>query len=476
MLLLLVVHSARAAELTGTVTGVQGDDVTVSIEPASTPQPAVGDRLTIMQRPNEDGNALGVPGEWVITEVSGNKIKASGQGLVRGMRPQVDMVATIKVSKPGNLNPPVDPKPTAASGKVSMVRGKIVTIKLGETRVAPVMGDTVELSFSVPPDKIPVGTWRVSRVSEDGTLEAEPVVAKGQPTVGLDALILADGARAPEPPPAPSNHIPSLNAEVTELLFFESDSGLPPRAERVYDKVFQQSSTHFINWELRLTFPKPGRRIDFPIRYKYIDPQGNIVWDNQVDRYIESGWTNSYSASGFKTIWITGRYRFDAYVAGQLVASESFEVVADDAGVLTGAQIGHRIPSLSGEVVNLYFYESGPGLTAYGQRKYRKVFRKDDTRYVCWEIRLVFARPGRQKDLEIVAKWRAPNGKEWEQTWKGVLGPDWTSSLPSKGWGDETAGRFWSEGSYRVDLHIAGEMVASGNFEILPAAGKNGKG
>lgn len=52
--------------------------------------------------------------------------------------------------------------------------------------------DTVELSFSAGGEAVPVGTWRVSRVEEDGTVEAEPLDPLGEPSLDMDARVLLE--------------------------------------------------------------------------------------------------------------------------------------------------------------------------------------------------------------------------------------------------------------------------------------------
>ncbi|MEW6404087.1 MAG: hypothetical protein AB1649_20010, partial [Chloroflexota bacterium] len=76
-------------------------------------------------------------------------------------------------------------------GSVIMFRGDVVTIRLDQKKRSASIGDRVELSFSVDGEVIPVGTWRVSRIREDGTLEAEPVEMKGKPNIGMDAVLFA---------------------------------------------------------------------------------------------------------------------------------------------------------------------------------------------------------------------------------------------------------------------------------------------
>jgi hypothetical protein len=65
----------------------------------------------------------------------------------------------------------------------------------------------------------------------------------------------------------PTGYIPSFNAKVISLRFFESP--LPPdgvpREQRVYSNRFLKSQVRTIYWELSLTHPAPGRRVNFTI-------------------------------------------------------------------------------------------------------------------------------------------------------------------------------------------------------------------
>jgi hypothetical protein len=74
--------------------------------------------------------------------------------------------------------------------------------------------------------------------------------------VGLALLHLAYAA---------SGHIPSLNAKVTSLRFFETPYTMVPRDKREYAHRFGKGDVRFITWELNLARPAPGRRVNFPI-------------------------------------------------------------------------------------------------------------------------------------------------------------------------------------------------------------------
>ena len=125
-------------------------------------------------------------------------------------------------------------------------------------------------------------------------------------------------------------YIPSLNATVEGLFFYESGKGFPHQKDRVYRTEFGQSQTRYVNWEIRLKYPKPGRRIDFAVHHKYFDPQGKMLAEYDNNSYIESNWTSSNHAGGYTAgTWTAGNYRVELYVAGNKVASGTFEVVSD---------------------------------------------------------------------------------------------------------------------------------------------------
>jgi len=126
----------------------------------------------------------------------------------------------------------------------------------------------------------------------------------------------------------PTTHISSLNFSVKGLFFYESDKGFPPKKDRIYRTEFNKSKTKYINWELRIKYPKQRRKIKFPIHYKYYNPQGKILTDYNIDSYINAGWNNSHHSGGYKMTWTPGTHKVNIYIAGDMVASSTFEVVS----------------------------------------------------------------------------------------------------------------------------------------------------
>jgi hypothetical protein len=126
--------------------------------------------------------------------------------------------------------------------------------------------------------------------------------------------------------------IPVLNADFDSLKFFKSGYGAPDKNQRIYETRFAQKEAQYINWELNLKYPAPGRRIDFDLQFicKRADT-GEIVANQKDIRYIDSAWTSSYHNAGWgnKTpgfFWKPGAYTLSTYINGNPVAMDLFEV------------------------------------------------------------------------------------------------------------------------------------------------------
>jgi TPR repeat protein len=150
----------------------------------------LGIALTILTAMGGLAMTLGLKGAAAAAEVSGPIIDArqpdpfssSGGELIE----ITDLQGRKVVVREKGKNPKEFIK---VKGKVIMTRGDDVTIQLEEKDKQVTEGDRVELSFSVEGEVLSVGTWRVSKVKEDGTLEAEMFNKNGPPGIGMDALV-----------------------------------------------------------------------------------------------------------------------------------------------------------------------------------------------------------------------------------------------------------------------------------------------
>jgi len=191
--------SLLAGGLTGTVVSVNGLDVTIKIDSFGSFSPAVGDKVDVIKV--ADGGRVEFDiGDWEVTEVDGKMVKASAVNALGINPPKVNMKAVIHLS-PGPVHagepPAAAPEKkgqSVAEGKVIMMRGKDVTIKLEDGQAQAAVGDEVELSFTTAGIEIPVGTWRVSALKEDSVVEATPSAPKGEPTIGMDARVFTNAS------------------------------------------------------------------------------------------------------------------------------------------------------------------------------------------------------------------------------------------------------------------------------------------
>jgi serine/threonine protein kinase len=130
--------------------------------------------------------------------------------------------------------------------------------------------------------------------------------------------------------PVPDWDIPSLQANVTDMRFFEGGYDIPPRDERQYTTRFAQSDTRYINYELNLEFPEPGHQVEFQVEAVYYRPDGTELTTLSADYHLEADWTTSWHAKGWgwdePGNWPVGTYDVELYVDGYLIAFGVFEV------------------------------------------------------------------------------------------------------------------------------------------------------
>jgi hypothetical protein len=131
--------------------------------------------------------------------------------------------------------------------------------------------------------------------------------------------------------------IPSLNARVTSLRFYESGYDTVPPEEIVYAQRFASDTTRYINWVLDLEHPAPGQPRALEITAVWYQDNGTPSWEeihrHTLDTSIEGDWTWSYHEWGYGCddpvdCWEVGSYRVDIYVAGKMITSAPFEIYA----------------------------------------------------------------------------------------------------------------------------------------------------
>ena len=122
--------------------------------------------------------------------------------------------------------------------------------------------------------------------------------------------------------------IPSLQAKVAAVKFYTGGINDTPVQQRVYGRKFSGVSTQVVRWEINITYPAPGRRIDFSVDAFCYRPDGTLL-NRQVQSYfIQSPGTNSLLSMGLQAdAWTPGVYRVELFVDGKKVGGGTFEIV-----------------------------------------------------------------------------------------------------------------------------------------------------
>jgi len=125
--------------------------------------------------------------------------------------------------------------------------------------------------------------------------------------------------------------IPSLNARVTKIRFFESGrSDMELRQKRTYQSRFAQATTRTVYTEIHLEYPQSRRRIYFAITLVCSRGNGATFRIEEYEGRIEADWTSSdhWIGVGYHSAgdWDAGAYKVDVHINGEKVATGSFEI------------------------------------------------------------------------------------------------------------------------------------------------------
>ena len=157
---------------------------------------------------------------------------------------------------------------------------------------------------------------------KDKFSELEPLIDYSFSTFRVEGLPVARASSF--------GYIPAIEAQATNLRFFESPFNIVPDEKRVYAQGFDASTARYIAWELNLTHPAPGRRIEYVINGVYYNADGSVLGrHSHGDAYVQTDWTSSSQASSLGWSqpgnWQVGVYRVELSVEGVLVAVGEFE-------------------------------------------------------------------------------------------------------------------------------------------------------
>lgn len=126
------------------------------------------------------------------------------------------------------------------------------------------------------------------------------------------------------------------------------------------------------------------------------------------------------------------------------------------------------IDFLSAKVTEVKFFEGGYDVPAKDQRFYRTSFSRTGTRYVNFELNLQHPMAVERKDFVVEYIWFNPHGYEiFRGNLNTYIHNSWSSSYHNQGYGwRETSSTNWVVGTYRLDLYVNGNKIASENFNV----------
>jgi len=215
-----------------------------------------------------------------------------------------------------------------------------------------------------------------------------------------------------------------------------------------YNKLFDEE-----DWEIPITLEcstktsKPTKLCSFPQTLKIAKTE-NII-------YVREGWGNAVPGA----FWYMGDFKWEVIMENSVVAEVTFHV--EDLG--PDALANNKYLTL--ESIKLFHTEGA--IQDDPNRKYYQVFKKDETKYVCAEIKF---KSGSEKGFyaEFFFHFLDSNGMSKGKTTELIYVTPNSQELTytvNSGWGNTTPG-IWTNTDYSVDVFFMGILLASHTFRL----------
>jgi hypothetical protein len=188
----------------------------------------------------------------------------------------------------------------------------------------------IGLVFGKPPRDIKIKLVTAEEI--DPATVAAP--GPGQPKNNILPLISPEKEKKSGavdiPVPIPGQIIPASD-QILSMRFFESGYGSRPQNQRIYLTEFLAADVRFINWELNLRHPAPGKRLEYDIEAAWRNADGSLLAKRINHVFIEPDWdtpslTYSWGSAFAGKYWKPGTYSVDLYIGGNKIASAGFKV------------------------------------------------------------------------------------------------------------------------------------------------------
>jgi len=196
-------------------------------------------------------------------------------------------------------------------GTVTMVKGNDITLQLDDQGFVN-KGDKVEIYMDAGGVPIPYGTWRVSAVKDDGTIEAEPdEIGDTPPTPRLKATIYATGTK-------PLSEAEELCGQALKYYFEAGDH--PGKGHRnskgwdIYEKNLKKAIELY-----RRSFEKGHGEAAFRLAHIYwlglywSNPNGITKEEKEEDNTLGFQWFLKAAENGhWEAALMVGRFYYSA--------------------------------------------------------------------------------------------------------------------------------------------------------------------
>ncbi len=237
-------------------------------------------------------------------------------------------------------------------------------------------------------------------------------------------------------------------------------------SKRKYRRVFDKSELNYLRWEFSFynkLFDEENWNAKINIKTfkkgvskkQICDLKENIVVSKSENIvYVNKSW----GVDKFGSFWKKGEYITEAYLDDELISTQNFHIL--DVGKVT------QTYNPFFDLVSLKLYEGKKFDSENKNKKYLKVFKKDDARYIWTELKIK-NKLNTKWELEYFIniyddagqpKAHIENIKTVSQNSRGKI------LTYSRGWGNEDGGS-WKDDKYVVDIVFMDTLVVSISFE-----------
>jgi len=258
--------------------------------------------------------------------------------------------------------------------------------------------------------------------------------------------------------------MPSSNFKFRDIKSYCSTEWLANNTKK-YRSVFDEQEIAYVYCEVSFLNKQYDTKVwDLDMQLKCFDANENEICDLNCNRkidtqehvvYVREGWGVKTSGS----YWKTGKYRWEAIVAGKTIATKDFYI--ENHGLVRDGFNPYF------ELKEVKLYEASSDETLHTNKKYYRTFNALNTRYVWIEAScLNITRRTLDLPIELIINFRTESGYL-----KGSIAkmffvkPTDDDFVVTVGWGSDIVGT-WTRGKYIAEVLFMDHLIALAPFEI----------